>query len=134
MTRVVSVVPEDFEQELVMRWAEGQAGNWPELALLHHIPNGGKRGKSEAAKLKRMGVKRGVPDLCLPVPRGAFIGLYVEMKKLSGGRLSPEQRTWLNKLAAQGHMVTVAQGHEQAITVIRDYLAADGADELLEVA
>lgn len=129
-----SVVPEDFEQELVIRWSIGQIENWPELVLLHHIPNGGKRGKAEAAKLSRMGVKSGVPDLCLPVARGGFIGLYVEMKRQAGGRVSTEQKAWLAALHAAGHCVAVAEGHEQAIAVIRDYLAADGCPELREAA
>lgn len=134
MTGHLSATLEDFEQELVMRWAEGQIGTWPELALLHHIPNGGKRGKAEAAKLKRMGVKKGVPDLNLPVARGGFVGLYVEMKRLDGGRLSTEQKGWLAALHAAGHCVAVAEGHEHAIAVLRDYLAADGCPELQEAA
>ena len=124
-----SPVQEDFEQELVIRWTIGQIDTWPELALLHHIPNGGKRGKAEAAKLKRMGVKPGVPDLHLPVARGGFNGLYVEMKRLDGGRVSSEQRVWLAALHAAGHCVAVCEGHEQAIAVLRDYLAADGQNE-----
>lgn len=131
---MTGLVPEDFEQELVMRWAIGQTETWPELVLLYHIPNGGKRGKREAAKLKRMGVKAGVPDLCLPVPRGGFHGLYVEMKRLDGGRVSAEQTAWLAALHAAGHCVAVAEGHEQAIAVIKDYLAADGCGEMEEAA
>ena len=38
---------EDTEQEIVMRWARMSEGKWPELALLHHIPNGGSRNKAE---------------------------------------------------------------------------------------
>ena len=127
-------VQEDFEQELVIRWSIGQIDTWPELALLHHIPNGGKRGKAEAAKLKRMGVKPGVPDLHLPVAHGGFIGLWIEMKRADGGRVSSEQRAWLAALHAAGHCVAVCEGHEQAIAVLRDYLAADGCPELSEVA
>lgn len=116
---------EDTEQELVIRWSIGQIGTWPELALLYHPANGGKRGKQEAAKFKRMGVKPGVPDLCLPVARGGFHGLYVEMKRRDGGRVSSEQRTWLAHLTAQGYRALVAEGHEQAIALIRDYLASE---------
>lgn len=134
MSRPVSVVPEDFEQELVMRWAAGAIEQWPELAFLYHPANGEKRGKLTAAKLKRMGVKPGVPDLILPLPRGGYVGLAVEMKRTDGGRVSPEQRAWHAALAEFGHCVAVAAGHEQAIAVIRDYLAADGCPELQEAA
>jgi hypothetical protein len=134
MTRQLSVVPEDFEQELVLRWAAGAVDQWPELVLLYHVPNGGKRGKREGQRLKRMGVKAGVPDLCLPVARGGFHGLYVEMKRSDGGRVSTEQKAWLAALHAAGHCVALCEGHEQAIAVLRDYLAADGCGEMEEVA
>ena len=44
------------------------------------MPNGGKRNPAEAARFKAMGVKAGVPDLCLPVPMNGYAGLYIEMK------------------------------------------------------
>lgn len=126
MTRLVSVVPEDFEQELVMRWAAGNEHLWPELEFLFHPANGEKRAKRTAQKLKRMGVKAGVPDLVLPVARGGFHSLYLEMKRLDGGRLSIAQKRWRDALRAAGCEWAVAHGHEQAIAVIKDYLAADG--------
>jgi len=125
---------EDLEQELVIRWSIGQADTWPELALLYHPANGGKRSKREAAKFKRMGVKPGVPDLHLPIARGGFHGLYVEMKRMDGGRVSSEQKVWLAALHAAGHCVAVCEGHEQAIAVLRDYLAADGCEQMGEAA
>ena len=60
---------EATEQERVINWARFYAKDFPELDLLHHIPNGGSRNQLEAANLKRQGVKAGVPDLCLPVAR-----------------------------------------------------------------
>ena len=71
---------EATEQERVINWATFYAKDFPELDLLHHIPNGGSRNQLEAANLKRQGVKAGVPDLCLPVARNGKHGLYVEMK------------------------------------------------------
>ena len=71
---------EDLEQAALISWAEAYERIYPELALLYHIPNGGKRDRIVAAKLKAQGVKPGVPDLCLPVPRGKYHGLYIEMK------------------------------------------------------
>ena len=59
---------EATEQERVINWAAFYAKDFPELALLHHIPNGGSRNKLEAANLKRQGVKSGgsgfVPACC----------------------------------------------------------------------
>lgn len=73
-------------QAAVIKWTQQPAirSQWPELALLHHIPNGGTRDPVEAKHLKQQGVKNGVPDLCLPVPRGRYHGLYIEMKRRTG--------------------------------------------------
>lgn len=51
---------EATEQERVINWARFYAKDFPELDLLHHIPNGGSRNQLEAANLKRQGVKAGV--------------------------------------------------------------------------
>ena len=58
---------------------------WPELALLHHIKNETREGAKQIAIDKAIGVKKGVPDLSLPVPRGRYHGLYIEMKNDAGG-------------------------------------------------
>ena len=68
--------PESEEQICLFQWAQYQSGRYPELELMYHIPNGGSRNKYEAANLKLQGVKAGVPDICLPVARGKFHGLY----------------------------------------------------------
>ena len=58
-------------QAMVMKWSQQPEirSRWPELALLYHIPNSGTRDAIEGRHLKQQGVKRGVPDLCLPVAR-----------------------------------------------------------------
>ena len=71
---------EDTEQINVVSWANWNVNRYPELKWLHHVPNGGSRNKQEAVKLKQMGVKAGVSDLCLPYPKGLYCGLYIEMK------------------------------------------------------
>ena len=68
------------EQAVVISWCEMQKNKYPELSMIYHCPNGGYRNKIEAANLKRQGVKSGVPDLFLPVPRKNKHGLFIEMK------------------------------------------------------
>lgn len=96
--------PEGQEQAMLFKWCEAQmrVGNWPELGMLFHIPNGGKRGKAEAGRFKAEGVKPGVPDLCLPVPT--------------------EQKEWGAKLSARGYCWMVCRGWEEARDVLTDYL------------
>ena len=84
---------EGAEQRALFAWAKLNERSHPELALLHAIPNGGKRNPREAANLKAQGVKAGVPDICLPVPRGGCASLYIELKRRQGGRPTQAQYT-----------------------------------------
>lgn len=111
---------EHDEQRLVFLWAAGR----PELALMHAIPNGGKRDLRTAARLKAEGVKAGVPDICLPLPAGGFHGLYIELKT-NKGRLSSEQEEWIAGLTAAGYRCAVCRGHQEAIRAIEGYLGRD---------
>lgn len=127
MAAVKPRVPtEDEEQITLFRWAELMAQTrWPELRLMYHVPNGGKRSKAEAGIFRAMGVKPGVPDVMLPVARQGYHGLYIEMKRTEGGRVSAEQRQWLDALAEQGYKTEVAYGWEQARKILEGYLDPD---------
>lgn len=110
-------------QSAIIEWAEMAKCTMPELRLLHAIPNGGKRNVVVAAKLKREGVKRGAPDLCLPVARSHWHGLYIEVKT-ERGRLSPEQRQWQADLTEQGYFAVVVRSVDAAIGLLTDHLRA----------
>lgn len=92
--------------------------------LFYHIPNGGKRHMLEAIKFKRMGVKAGVPDICIPIARGCYHGLYIELKRSVGGVVSTNQTWWLAELKRQGYAVYVAQGADDLIQYVHTYLGA----------
>lgn len=109
------------EQCAVIAWGDAHAQRCPALALLFAVPNGGMRGWKAAKRLKAEGVRPGVPDLFLPVPRRAYHGLFIEMKA-TDGRTSPEQNRWLKALHDQGYCVNVSFGHRQAIEAIMAYL------------
>ena len=116
-------VPTEAEEQIALfEWATLQSGRFPELALLYHVPNGGSRNKIEAARLRAQGVKSGVPDLCLPVARGANHGLYIELKRQRGGRISEEQVRWIDGLLKQGYAAAICKGWQEAASVIIDYL------------
>ena len=112
---------EEQEQTVVMHWAAMASGRWPELRLLFHIPNGGKRSKSEAVRFRAAGVRSGVPDLFLPCSRGGYHGLWIEMKAV-GGRVSREQEQWRKDLLEQGYMYAVCYGADAAIATIEKYM------------
>lgn len=112
---------EAAEQEALFRWAEFVVGRYPELDLLHHIPNGGSRNAMEAANLKRQGVKAGVPDLFLPVARNGWHGLYIEMKAGSNKTTAMQDR-WIDALRKQGYLVAVCYDWGTAVKVLTHYL------------
>ena len=90
---------EDGHQYAVMLWSR-QASirtRWPELSRLYHVENERQCTPQQAARRKRMGVKPGVPDLCLPVARGRYHGLYIELKTPTG-KATPDQEWWVERL------------------------------------
>lgn len=111
-------------QQAVMKWARQPSirERWPELALLHHIKNETTGGAAQVAADKAMGVKKGVPDLCLPVARGGFHGLYIEMKTPSG-KASEAQRWWGMALKEQGYRAAVCHGYDAAVAELCWYLS-----------
>ena len=68
-----------------------------------------------------MGVRAGVPDLCLPVPRGKYHGLYLEMKTETG-RATEDQKWWGEQLLAQGYLWQVCRGWQSAVQLLQWYL------------
>jgi hypothetical protein len=84
------------------------------LKLLFAIPNGLRTSIRVAVKAKRAGLNAGVPDICLPVPQGGYHSLFIELKRVKGGRLSPRQRGWLRSLQNQGYRCVIAPGFDAA--------------------
>lgn len=88
------------------------------------IPNGGKRNYIEACKFKNLGVKPGVPDICIPIPTTNYHGMYIEMKKIKGGKVSVHQESWIKYLTYHGYRAVVANGCDEAIKYITEYFNA----------
>lgn len=144
------VPSEHEEQAALVAKCDAWAARYPELGLLYAIQNemgiGGRGGRIIGAKRKAAGRRPGVPDLHLPVPRehwqnglyterGVLIagdrvqyhGLYVELKRRTGGRVSPEQAAWHERLRAQGYRVEVCRGADEAWQAIVEYLGITDA-------
>lgn len=112
---------ESQEQATLFEWVEWNIKKYPALWFLHHIPNGGSRNKIEAANLKRQGVKAGVSDLHLPVARGGYHSLYIEMKSKTG-RISTAQAEWINRVREEGNAAFVCYSAQEAIKKLEWYL------------
>ncbi len=95
----------------------------PELKWLHAIPNGGKRDARTAALMKAEGVRSGVADVCLPVARHGKHGLYIEMKKPTGGRASDSQLEFRDFCHSQGYVWELCVTWQQAAAILQKYLS-----------
>jgi len=123
---------EHDEQSGVFLWAGWMLRDFPDLRWMFAIPNGGHRNMLVAKKMKAEGVKPGVPDIFLPVPRHGYHGLFIEMKtqdnrpktQKSKGGLSDLQREWVTALRDRNYKVVVAYGRDEAVTEITTYLKA----------
>lgn len=116
------------EQTALFAWADQcvRLGVHPELKMMYAVPNGGRRDRVEAAHLKQQGVRAGVPDICLAVPRGKYHGLYIEMK-VGRNKATDKQNEWLADLSHYGYAVKICYSCLAARAAIEKYLSLEGA-------
>lgn len=93
--------------------------------LIFAIPNGGGRTPMEATRLKEEGVLAGVCDLMVLEARGGWFGLFIEMKRLTGGRVSDEQADFMAKARERGFKCVVGVGAEDAWAKFERYMAQE---------
>lgn len=129
--RNIRIDNEAGAQEALFSWASYNYTRYPELELLYHIPNGGKRDARTAANLKRQGVKAGVPDLHLPVARGGYHGLYIELK-VGSNKPTKLQNEWLCNLNKQHYLAIVCYGWQEAAERLISYLELSTAQQGLK--
>ena len=119
MTSSKSTPSEHAEQAALIAWYDRAYSD----KALFAIPNGGQRHAAIGLKMKIEGVRPGVPDCFLPVPTDQYHGLFIEMKRTKGGRVSPEQKAWLEYLNDAGYKAVVCKGFLEAKEVIECYLS-----------
>lgn len=123
------VMPAKSEDEIqisIINWATLQKYKNRTLDYyLSHPANGGYRKDKEAAKLKRMGVQAGYPDLILDIPKGGYHGLRIELKKLKGGVTRDNQKERIAVLNEEGYYAVVCKGFQDATQTIKRYMAGE---------
>lgn len=105
------------EQKALFEWAKFI----PELRWMFAIPNGGKRDARVGVMMKYQGVKPGVPDIFLPLPRHGYHGLFIEMK-FGKNKLSNLQSEFLDFAKKNMYECKVCYSCEEAIEAILWYL------------
>lgn len=86
-------------------------------AFAFHIPNGGKRPRGEAGKLKGMLTIPGVPDLCITDGGRA---LFLELKSAKGS-VSPAQKACHAALGRAGCPVAVCKTLDEVIATLTQW-------------
>ena len=112
---------EHQEQSIVFGWSVQHMDRIPELRWLFAIPNGARVPIGLAVKLKKEGLRKGVSDIFLPVARGGYHGIFIEMKAI-GGRPSPQQHEFTDFANKQGYKAIFCYGHKAAIDQITKYM------------
>lgn len=90
-------------------------------ALAYHIPNERSASIQRRITLKRAGVLKGVPDICVPVRNNKYSALYIEMK-IKPNKPSPEQISLIEHLNLVGNYAILCWSADEAIKVLQDYL------------
>lgn len=133
--------PSEYSQQCnVVKFCAIMSAQYPPLKLINASMNGlwipnthpGIKNKiienfkwRIIATLKLTGcLRKGFPDLNLPVASGKWHGLYIELKKESG-EPSEEQKWWLRQLTHQGYYACVCKGENAAKRVLIQYLLGE---------
>ena len=111
-----------LQQALMRWWSAAHAGLYCPEELLFAVPNGGVRNIATAVRLKREGVRAGVPDLFLAAPNKSSFGLFIELKAGNAGRVSEAQRRMLDLLESHGYACVVCRDLDHAIEAITNHL------------
>ncbi len=83
--------------------------------LWWHTPNGERRDVQTGARLKRMGVKPGVPDILLVSPHGSV--RFLELKRI-GESLSDLQEDFRIHCIRQGIPLVIAHTLDEALVAL----------------
>lgn len=115
---------EHSQQAALFCWAVEFAKLYPMIRYMFAIPNGGERNIVVAAKLKAEGVKRGVPDIFLPISISPYHGLFIEMKRVQGV-VNNVQEQYHEFLRHAGYKVVVCNSWQSAANQIKFYIGLD---------
>ncbi len=101
------------------RWFDYQYPHFSKL--LFAVPNGGQRGKFEAAIMKAEGTTAGVSDMILLVAKKGYSSLCIEFKTKTG-RQSDSQKEWQEIAEKHGNKYVIIRSFEQFVRVVTAYL------------
>jgi len=115
--------PEFDSQCALFEWARNPAvvSALPGIHLMSCSLNGVKLTRSQAGKAKAAGMLKGESDVRVPVPRGRWVGLIIEMKA-GNNKPTQEQLDYGAAMEAEGHQFHVCYSWEAAREIIECFL------------
>lgn len=118
---------EHDEQVKLFNWARSLEGRHPQLKWMFSIPNGGKRKNGWWEKAE--GLRKGVHDIFLPVPRETYSGkiipgLWIEMK-FNKNTLTKEQKEFKSAMDEEGYQTATCRKWDEARSVVIKYLGIE---------
>lgn len=118
----VNHLAETEEQAALIEWADKTVIDGICIGdYLIHIPNEGKRGPKAARDAKRLGLRKGVPDLFLALPRGGYAGLWIEMKSMDR-KPTADQNQWIKRVNEIGYIAKIEFSCNDAVKTITEYI------------
>lgn len=124
-TQYLAPKTELTEQIRVMQYCKSMEAYDKDYSMIYHIPNEGNRKQKTGSNLVKAGLKKGVPDICVAVPKMGMHGLYIELKKDKQSKVSKEQIEWIKRLNQQKYIATVCYGADEAINLIIAYMSSN---------
>jgi hypothetical protein len=113
--------PEQIIQCQLMDWVRSK----PEIEpYIFHVANERQTSPQHGRLLKRMGVRAGVSDVFVGIPKGEWHGMWLELKA-PNGKLSKHQERFMQDMASQGYYCVWVIGFEAARQAILKYLALE---------
>jgi hypothetical protein len=112
---------ESSHQIFIFQVLELNEREFPFLKFVYAVPNGGHRHPATAGRMKAEGVRKGVPDIVLPVPNTYYHGAYFELKKDAKCRATPEQKEFIEFVKSQGYYADVCYGADDVLDRIEAY-------------
>ncbi len=107
----------------ILAWNESK---FPDLKYIFAIPNGGKRSIGVAVKMKREGVRRGVPDIFIPIPKMDNLLCIISGKwletKTDIGKQSKEQKEYQKFLLDKGYNYALCRSVNELLDETENYL------------
>jgi len=108
--------PEDDLQMAAARYLDLIGAKW------FHVANERKTTRQAGQRLKKKGVKSGIPDIIILDQKKGFTGLVIELK-IKGNYTTENQKKWLKTFKGLNYMAVVAYNMDEVIDVVNNYFS-----------